>query len=99
MTITTADASTTSIDAALGEADVDGYGDVDFAEVPAADPTVEIDPHWVEFRGDSLLPTLYMPAPMAGRHGTFMRIMAAWLVGIFMLATSLGVCLTYWPNS
>jgi hypothetical protein len=71
--------------------------DVDFAGVPEVDPAAEIDPHWLELRGDSLLPTLYMPPTMAGRHSSLMRLVASGLIGIFMLATTLGICLTYGP--
>jgi hypothetical protein len=70
---------------------------VDFAAVPAADPTAEVDPHWLELRADSLLPALYMPPAMAGRHSSVMRVVASALIGIFMLATTLGICLTYGP--
>jgi hypothetical protein len=71
--------------------------DVDFADVPAADPDAVVDPFWLEFRGDSLLPTLYMPPTMAGRRSGAMRIVASLLIGVFMLATTLGICLTYGP--
>jgi hypothetical protein len=70
---------------------------VDYTDVPSAEPTAEIDPHWLELRGDSLLPTLYMPAPMPGRHGSLMRMIASALIGVFTLATTLGICLTYGP--
>lgn len=72
-------------------------GNGEFAAVPGADPTAEIDPHWLELRGESLLPTVYMPPAMAGRHGSLIRIVATTLVGIFTFATTLGVCLTYGP--
>jgi hypothetical protein len=74
---------------------INDQADVDFADVPGADPSAEIDPHWVELRGDSLLPALYMPPPMAGSHPGWMRVVATGLISIFLLATSLGVCLTY----
>jgi hypothetical protein len=70
---------------------------LDFADVPAADYDAEVDPHWLELRGDSLLPTLYMPPTMTGRHGNVMRLVATALIGVFMLATTLGICLTYGP--
>jgi hypothetical protein len=72
-------------------------GNLDFADVPNVDPSAEVDPHWLELRGDSLLPSLYMPAPMAGRHSSLMRMVASALIGVFMLATTLGICLTYGP--
>ena len=69
--------------------------DVDFADVPAADPAAEVDPHWLTLRGDSLLPTVYMPPAMGGSHPGWIRVMATLLVSIFLLATGLGICLTY----
>jgi hypothetical protein len=75
----------------------DATADVEFSDVPAADPAAMVDPFWLELRGDSLLPSLYMPPPMAGRHGSLMRVIASALIGVFALATALGVCLTYGP--
>jgi hypothetical protein len=69
----------------------------EYADVPSAAPDAELDPHWVALRGESLLPSLYMPATMPGRHGSFMRMIATALIGVFTLATTLGVCLTYGP--
>jgi hypothetical protein len=71
--------------------------DIAFADVPQPDPGAVVDPNWLRLRGDSLLPTLYMPPTMAGRRPTWMRAMATVLIGIFMLATALGLCLTYGP--
>jgi hypothetical protein len=76
---------------------VDPAADADFADVPTADPDAVVDPFWLELRGDSLLPTLYMPPTMAGRHSSLMRLVASGLIGVFMLATTLGICLTYGP--
>jgi hypothetical protein len=73
----------------------DDEAGTDFADVPGADLSAEIDPHWVQLRGDSLLPALYMPPPMAGSHPGWMRVVATGLISIFLLATGLGVCLTY----
>jgi len=73
--------------------------DVAFADVPSADPAAEVDPNWLRLRGDSLLPSVYMPPPMAGRRPAWMRIVALVLISIFLLATALGVCLTYGPPS
>jgi hypothetical protein len=70
---------------------------LEFADVPAADPAAVVDPHWLDLRGDSLLPTVYMPPVMPGRHSSLKRIVASGLIGIFMLATTLGICLTYGP--
>jgi hypothetical protein len=71
--------------------------DLDFEAVPTAERDAEIDPFWLELRGESLLPSLYMPPTMAGRRSTLMRVVASGLIGVFMLATSLGICLTYGP--
>lgn len=71
--------------------------EVDFEHVPSADPSAEIDPHWIELRGDSLLPALYMPSPMPREHSALFRLVASSLIGVFMLATTLGICLTYGP--
>jgi hypothetical protein len=68
---------------------------LEFADVPAADPTAEVDPHWLKLRADSLLPMFYMPPTMSGSHSKPMRFIAAIVISVFMLATSLGVCLTY----
>jgi hypothetical protein len=67
------------------------------ARVPDPDPTAVIDPHWLQLRGDGLLPALYMPPTMKGSHPVWLRAIAACLVSIFLLATFLGVCLTYGP--
>jgi hypothetical protein len=69
--------------------------DTDFADVPGADPGAEIDPHWLRLRGESTLPSVYMPPAMPGSHPGWMRAMATFLVAIFLLATGLGICLTY----
>jgi hypothetical protein len=69
----------------------------EFADVPGADPAAAVDPHWLQLRGDSLLPTLYMPPTMAGRRSPAMRVLATVLIAIFLLATVLGLCLTYGP--
>jgi hypothetical protein len=68
---------------------------VEFADVPAADPTAEVDPNWLRLRADALLPMFYMPPTMAGRRSMPIRIVAAVVIGVFMFATTLGVCLTY----
>ena len=73
--------------------------DIDFAAVSQPDPDAVVDPNWLRLRGDSLLPTLYMPPTMAGRQPTWMRAMAVVLIGVFLLATVLGLCLTYGPPS
>ena len=70
-----------------------------FADVPQPDPDAVVDPNWLRLRGDSLLPSLYMPPSMAGSRPTWMRAIAMVLIGIFLLATVLGLCLTYGPPS
>lgn len=71
--------------------------DLAFADVPQPDPDAVVDPNWLSLRGDSLLPTLYMPPAMAGRQPPWIRAMATVLIGVFLLATALGLCLTYGP--
>jgi hypothetical protein len=68
-----------------------------FADVPDVDPAAAVDPHWLQLRGESLLPTLYMPPTMAGRRSPAMRVLATVLIAVFLLATVLGLCLTYGP--
>jgi hypothetical protein len=69
----------------------------EFEQVPSAELSAVVDPFWVRLRGDSLLPTLYMPPAMAGRRPPWMRLLASVLIAVFVLATALGVCLTYGP--
>ena len=69
--------------------------DIDFALVPNAASDAEIDPNWLELRGGSTLPSLYMPPSMPGEHSAALRAVAAILVGVFVAATAAGVCLTY----
>jgi hypothetical protein len=76
--------------------DLTDYVD-DFADVPAADPTAEVDPNWLRMRADSLLPALYMPPTMAGARSAPVRFVASILIGVFLFATTLGICLTYGP--
>jgi hypothetical protein len=71
--------------------------EIAFEDVPQPAPDAVVDPNWLRLRGDSLLPTLYMPPTMAGQRPTWMRAMAVVLIGIFLLATVLGLCLTYGP--
>jgi hypothetical protein len=73
----------------------EGDTDVEFGDVPAADPQADVDPNWLRLRADSLLPMFYMPPTMAGSHSKPMRFVAAVVIGVFMFATTLGVCLTY----
>jgi hypothetical protein len=68
-----------------------------YASVPDPDDDAEIDPHWLSLRGDSILPTVYMPPAMAGEHAAWTRLMALVLVAVFIAATTAGICLTYGP--
>ena len=72
--------------------------DEDYSRIPAADADAEIDPHWLELRGPSTLPPTYMPPAMPGRHSRSSRVIAVVLIGVFVLATATGVCLTYGPS-
>ncbi len=68
-----------------------------YASVPDPEVDADVDPHWLSLRGDSLLPTIYMPPAMAGAHAAWLRVMALILIGVFVAATAAGVCLTYGP--
>jgi len=69
-----------------------------YAFVPVVDENAEADPHWLELRNDATLPPIYMPPAMAGRHSPRQRFVATGLIGILVLGTALGVCLTYGPK-
>ena len=77
--------------------DLDAMSATEFADVPAVDPDAVVDPYWLQLHGDSLLPALYMPPTMAGQHSPLMRALAGVLIAVFLLATALGICLTYGP--
>lgn len=70
---------------------------LDYEAIPAASADAVVDPFWLQLRGNGLLPSLYMPPTMRGRHSSVVRVVATALIGIFMLATTLGLCLTYGP--
>ena len=70
----------------------------EYAQVPAADRDAEIDPHWLELRGTSALPPTYMPPSMTGAHSRLARTVAVVLIAVFVIATAVGVCLTYGPD-
>jgi hypothetical protein len=72
---------------------IDKYG-----HVPTVAPEAEIDGHWLELRGSSALPPTYLPPPMAGSHSRGSQVTAVVLIGVFVLATALGACLTYGPQ-
>jgi hypothetical protein len=65
--------------------------------VPDVDAGAQVDPHWLELRGESPLPSVYMPPAMAGAHARWLRVMAFVLIGVFVAATAAGICLTYGP--
>jgi hypothetical protein len=66
--------------------------------VPDVDEDAEVDPYWLELRNASTLPQIYMPPSMSGRYTPRQRLIAASLIGIFVLGAALGVCLTYGPQ-
>lgn len=69
-----------------------------YAHVPAVDEDAEADPHWLELRNEATLPQIYMPPAMASHHSPRQRVIAGVLIGILLLGTALGVCLTYGPQ-
>ncbi len=71
--------------------------DVDFADVPAADDAAVPDPQFTAMRSGSNLPPTYLPPAMAGDRAPWIRVVALVLVGVFLVATAAGICLTYGP--
>jgi hypothetical protein len=69
-----------------------------YAHIPAADNEAEIDPHWLTLRGPALLPPTYLPPSMSGSHSRTSKATASVLIAVFLLATTLGVCLTFGPQ-
>jgi hypothetical protein len=68
--------------------------------VPPVDPDATVDPHWLELRQANWgLPESYMPPAMGGSHAPWVRLPSWVLIGIFMTATALGICLTYGPGA
>ncbi len=55
----------------------------------------EVDPHYLELLRGSKLPTAYLPPMMTGPRKPWIRVAALCVIGVFLLATSLGICLTY----
>ena len=70
----------------------------DYLNIPDADRDAVIDPHWLDLRGKSALPPVYMPPSMPGEHSAWIRVVALVLVAVFLGATAAGVCLTYGPQ-
>ncbi len=70
----------------------------EYVDVPDVDPDADVDPHWLELRGPSPLPQIYMPPSMRGTYTRTHRVIAAALITVFVVATALGVCLTYGPQ-
>ncbi|MFN2539839.1 MAG: hypothetical protein ABR549_17040 [Mycobacteriales bacterium] len=58
----------------------------------------EPDPHYLELLRSSTLPQAYLPAAMRGPQKPWVRVAATVMMGIFLIATALGVCLTYGPG-
>jgi len=79
--------------------DSDGFlaAGSDSPVVPPPAPDAVVDPFWLDLRAGELLPSLYMPPTMKGRHSAVLRGVSVVLIGVFLLATVLGVCLTYGP--
>lgn len=69
----------------------------DYSHVPSADPDAVIDPNWSQQRSSGPLPTTYMPPAMGGPRSPVIRVVALVLIGIFVTASAVGVCLTYGP--
>lgn len=59
----------------------------------------EPDPHYLDLLRSSKLPQAYLPAAMAGPQKTWVRAAASVIIGVLMLATVLGICLTYGPGA
>lgn len=75
--------------------------ELQFADVPSAEPGAVVDPVWLAHGSGSGLPESYLPpvAPGALRRRAWPRIVALVLIGTFLMATAAGVCLTYGPPS
>ena len=87
------EADTEVMSSTLDQTD-DDFAELEFCDVPAADPSAEVDPHWQKLT-TALLPAFYMPGTMNGKRSLPIRIVATIVIGVFMFATTLGYCLTY----
>lgn len=72
--------------------------DEDFSRIPSAGRDAELDPHWVDLRGPITMPLFYLPPAMPGRHSGRSKALALVLIGVFLLATAVGACLTFGPK-
>lgn len=59
----------------------------------------EPDPHYLELLRTSKLPQAYLPAAMPGPQKPWVRAAAGVVIAVFLLATVLGICLTYGPGA
>ena len=59
------------------------------------DGAPEVDPHYLDLLRGSKLPEAYLPSAMAGPKQPWVRLSATLVIGVFLLATVCGVCLTY----
>lgn len=71
--------------------------DIPFDQVGSAPEDAEPDPRYLDLRGKGTLPRTYMPPSMSGEQPRWIRVVAVGVIGIFLLATAVGVCLTYGP--
>ena len=76
-----------------------GDAQVQYAAVPDPGPEAVVDPNWLSLRGESGLPMVYLPPAMAGPRPRWLRVAALVLIGVFVAATTAGICLTYGPPS
>ena len=57
------------------------------------------DEHYLDLLRTSKLPQAYLPAAMPGPQKPWVRASASVVIGVFLLATVLGICLTYGPGA
>ena len=65
-------------------------------EEPDQEP--QVDPHYLELLRTTKLPEAYLPAAMSGPKKPWVRVAATVVIGVLVLATFFGVCLTYGPR-
>jgi hypothetical protein len=71
----------------------------EYADVPSADASAELDPHFADLaRPTSMVPSSYLPPAVAGQQQGWRRTAAWVLIGLLVTATAGGVCLTYGPD-